>query len=70
VHEIQQNWRRIRALVKRKNIATEALLNSSKLLGIKDGLLVLGFQAELLRTKMSSEENLDIVSSSIGEVWG
>jgi DNA polymerase III subunit gamma/tau len=70
VHEIQQNWRRIRALVKRKNIATEALLNSSKLLGIKDGLLVLGFQAELLRTKMSSEENLDIVSSSIGEVLG
>jgi DNA polymerase III subunit gamma/tau len=70
VQDIHQNWRRIRALVKRKNIATEALLNSCKLLGIKDGLLVLGFQAELLRTKMSSEENLDIFSSAIGEVLG
>jgi DNA polymerase III subunit gamma/tau len=70
VHDIQQNWRRIRALVKRKNPATEALLNSSKLLGIKDGLLVLGFQAELLRSKMASEENLEIVSGAIAEALG
>lgn len=70
VHDIQQNWRRIRALVKRQNIATEALLNSCKLLGIKDGLLVLGFQVELLRGKMSSEENIEIVSNAIGEVLG
>ncbi|HSV86964.1 MAG TPA: hypothetical protein VLH85_10340, partial [Levilinea sp.] len=70
VHEIQQNWRRIRALVKRQNIATEALLNSCKLLGIKDGLLVLGFQAELLRVKMSSEENVEIVATAISDVLG
>jgi DNA polymerase III subunit gamma/tau len=70
VQDIQQSWRRIRALVKRKNPATEALMNSSKLLGIKDGLLVLGFQAELLRSKMASEENLEIVSGAIAEVLG
>jgi hypothetical protein len=70
VHDIQQNWRRIRALVKRKSAATEALLNSSKLLGIKDGMLVLGFQGELLRAKMSSEENLEFASGAIAEVLG
>jgi DNA polymerase III subunit gamma/tau len=70
VQDIQQNWRRIRAMVKRQSAATEALLNSSKLLGIKDGLLVLGFQAELLRGKMSTEENIEIISSAIGEVLG
>jgi DNA polymerase III subunit gamma/tau len=70
VQDIQQNWRRIRAMVKRQSAATEALLNSSKLLGIKDGLLVLGFQAELLRGKMSTEENIEIISGAIGEVLG
>jgi hypothetical protein len=70
LHDIQQNWRRIRALVKRKSPATEALFNSSKLLGIKDGLLVLGFQSELLRAKMSTEENLEFASGAIGEVVG
>jgi DNA polymerase III subunit gamma/tau len=70
LHDIQQNWRRIRALVKRKSPATEALFNSSKLLGIKDGLLVLGFQSELLRAKMSTEENLEFTSGAIADVMG
>jgi DNA polymerase III subunit gamma/tau len=70
MQDIQQNWRRIRALVKRKSAATEALLNSCKLLGIKEGMLVLGFQGELLRTKMSSEENLEFTSNAIADALG
>lgn len=68
--EITRNWQQIKALVKRQRTQTEALLNSSKPLGIKNGVLVLGFQTDLLKTKMESNDNREIVRAAIRQVTG
>ena len=67
---ITQNWPKIRALVKKRKSQTEALLNSCKPLGIKDGVLLLGFQAELLKSKMETNDNLQIIRQALGQVLG
>lgn len=68
LNDIRQNWRRIRALVKEKNWSTEALLNSCKMLTIKDNALVMGFSSHLLKTKMESKENLEVTRQVIEQV--
>lgn len=68
--EITRNWQQIKALVKRHRTQTEALLNSSKPLGIKNGVLVLGFQTDLLKTKMEANDNREIVRAAIRQVTG
>ena len=68
---ITQNWLKIRALVKKNNKPqTEALLNSCKPLGIKDGVLLLGFQTELIKSKMETNDNLQIIRQALGQVLG
>ncbi len=67
---IIQNWPKIRASVKKRKTNTEALLNSCKPLGIKDGVLLLGFQAELLKSKMETNDNLQIIHEALGQVLG
>lgn len=65
---INQNWAKIRSLVKKKKSNTEALLNSCKPLGIKDGVLILGFATELLKSKMETNDNLLIIHQAINQV--
>jgi DNA polymerase III subunit gamma/tau len=67
---IQQNWPKIRALVKKRNPMTEALLNSCKPMGIKEGVLILGFRGEVIKSKMESNDNLQIVRQAIKEATG
>jgi DNA polymerase-3 subunit gamma/tau len=67
---IQQNWARIRALVKKRKSMTEALLNSCKLMGVKEGILILGFKGEVIKSKMEANDNLKIIREAIQEVTG
>ena len=68
--EIRANWLKIRTEVKNRNGLTAAALNSLKIYTIKDGVLVLGYQNELLKKKMETEENLAMLRQAIQAVLG
>lgn len=67
---LSNNWRKIREVVRKRKTQTEALLNSSKPMGIKGSMLILGFNGEVIRSKMEIPENLEIVRQAIREVMG
>lgn len=62
---IRENWNTIRAEVKRQRSQTEALLNSQRLMQVKDGALILGFASEVLKSKMELAENLEVTRQAI-----
>jgi DNA polymerase-3 subunit gamma/tau len=68
--EIQQNWTKIRAEVKKINAKTEGLLNSCRAITVKDGNLVLGFASDLLKSKMETSENLEVTQKAVAQVVG
>jgi hypothetical protein len=68
--EISQKWDEIRSLVRQKNPQTQALLNSCKLLGIKGGTLILGFNGEFAKSKMEQGDNLEILKQAMQQVMG
>jgi DNA polymerase-3 subunit gamma/tau len=68
--EIRAAWAKIRAEVKKRNGMTEAVLNSLRLYTVKDGVLVLGYQTDLLKKKMETEENLAMLRAAIQAVLG
>jgi DNA polymerase-3 subunit gamma/tau len=70
LNRIGQNWPRVRIAVKKLRPSTEALLNSCKLLGMKNGALVLGFQGEIVKSKMETPENLELTRQAIASVTG
>ena len=63
--DIQANWNTIRIEVKSQRSQTEALLNSQKMIQIKDGALVIGFASEVLKSKMETAENLEVTRQAI-----
>jgi len=65
---IQANWTAIRAEVKRHRPQTEALLNSHKGMQVKNGSLVLGFDGDVLKTKMETPENIQTTRLAIKHV--
>ena len=65
---IKENWNTIRAEVKRQRSQTEALLNSQRLVQVKDGGLVLGFASEVLKSKMETAENLEVTRQAINTI--
>jgi len=70
VQKIQENWPAIRAEVKRILPQTEALLNSHRSLTIKDGVLVIGFASDMLKSKMDTADNLAITRNALQKVMG
>ena len=68
LEEVRQHWKHIRAIVKQHSMPTEALLNSSRPLGIKNGVLILGFATEVLKSKMEIRENLELIKKVMSEV--
>ncbi|WP_075061546.1 DNA polymerase III subunit gamma/tau [Ornatilinea apprima] len=70
LNDVRKEWRKITGLVREKSKSTAALLNSCKLLTIKDGALVIGFATEVLRSKMDTQENLFIAQEAIRQVLG
>jgi DNA polymerase III subunit gamma/tau len=68
--DVQQNWLRIRALVKQRNQFTEAALNSCRY-SLKDSsTLILSFQTEVVKSKMETEDNLKILREAIQAILG
>ncbi len=65
---IHEKWRQILAQVRRQSRSTEALLNSGRLLGIKDGILYFGIPSEVLRTKLEKNENVEVIQQAIKDV--
>jgi DNA polymerase-3 subunit gamma/tau len=66
---IHQNWARICAAAKNRRPQTVGLLNSVKNFGLKDGVLVLGFASEVVRSKMDGE-NLEVTRQAVQQVLG
>jgi len=70
IQKIQENWNAIRVEVKRVLPQTEALLHSYKSLQIKEGVLVIGFSSEILKSKMDTTDNLALTQDAIQKVLG
>jgi DNA polymerase-3 subunit gamma/tau len=68
--DIQKAWPKIKALVKKHNPRTEGLLNSSKLTGIRENVVILGFSSNLLKEMMEKEGNLTLTMDILEEVLG
>ena len=67
---IQKNWKEIRSVVRETSRPTEALLNSCKLITVKNGVLILGFTTRLLQSKMNTPENLELTHNAIHHLLG
>jgi hypothetical protein len=69
VQMITERWRQVLSLVRQRNPTTQGLLNSGKLMGVKDGVLYLGY-SEVLKHKMEKSENIEIVQQVMNQVFG
>jgi DNA polymerase-3 subunit gamma/tau len=67
--QVSKAWKQIKDSL-RSQPSLVALLNSSRLLEIKDGVLVLGFASEVLRSKMEVPEQLELTRKAIAEAVG
>jgi DNA polymerase-3 subunit gamma/tau len=67
---IQQNWKKIIETVRKVSPGTQALVNSCHFNGIKDGCIRLAFASDLLKSKMESNDHLEITRKVIQQVTG
>jgi DNA polymerase-3 subunit gamma/tau len=68
--ELEQNWKRIIDLTRQHSPTTYGLLNSARARQLKDGVLILGFEGDVLRHKMDTAVNLDVLRSVLHQVFG
>lgn len=67
---VTEQWKRILQAVGQRSKQTQALLNSCKPFGMKDGVLFLGFNGEFAKTKMDKEGHIDLTRQVIQQVLG
>jgi len=67
---VGSRWREILSLVRQRNPQTQALLNSCKPLGVKDGAIILGFNGEFAKSKMEQGNNLEVIRKVLEQVLG
>jgi DNA polymerase-3 subunit gamma/tau len=70
LEQMTKVWKQIRALIKPQSPSLDGLLNSCRLLEVKNGILVIGFQSELLRSKVDLPDQIEITRKAILEVCG
>lgn len=68
--EIARHWSQILRAVRERNPQTQALLNSCRPLGMKGNALVLGFNGDFAKSKMESDDHLEILRQAMEEVMG
>jgi DNA polymerase-3 subunit gamma/tau len=68
--QVSKVWQQVRATVRQQNPPLAALLNSCRLLEVKDGVLVLGFASEVLRSKMDTPGQSDAVRKVLAQTLG
>lgn len=69
-HEVQTKWRQVVAAVRQFNPTTQGLLNSCKPVGMKDGVLYLGFTGDFLKRKMETGSNVEYTCKALAQVIG
>lgn len=67
--KVARSWKQISASV-RNNHSLNALLNSCKVLDVKDSTVTLGFQSDILRDKAKPPEQIESIRKAIKEVLG
>jgi DNA polymerase-3 subunit gamma/tau len=67
-HQVQTKWRQVVAAVRQYNPTTQGLLNSCKPVGMKDGVLFLGFTGDFLKRKMESGSNIEYTCKALAQV--
>ncbi|MDR3577985.1 MAG: DNA polymerase III subunit gamma/tau [Anaerolineaceae bacterium] len=65
---MKQVLERVSALVKKDSAQTAALLNSCKIMTIKDGIVTLGFATDVLKSKMEMGDNLELTRRAASQV--
>ncbi len=55
--------------MKSKNSLTAAALNSIRTFSLKDRTLILGFQTEVVKSKMETQENLQILRDALLSIF-
>jgi DNA polymerase-3 subunit gamma/tau len=70
LEDVLKAWGQIRTAIKKQSSQTEALLNSCKPLQIKDGILILGFASDVVKSKMESNDNKELTSQVISQIMG
>jgi DNA polymerase-3 subunit gamma/tau len=67
---VNKAWKQVTHLVKAKDASLAALLNSGKLLEIREGVLILAFASEILQEKFNRPDNLDLTRKALREALG
>jgi DNA polymerase-3 subunit gamma/tau len=67
---VVQAWKQIRMVIKPNYPVLDGLLNSCKPLQVKDGVLTLGFETDIVLSKMNKKEHLDVTRKAITQVLG
>ena len=67
---VNKAWKNVSHLVKAKDTSLAALLNSGKLLEIREGVLILAFASEILQEKFNRPDNLDLTRKALHEALG
>ena len=70
IQDVLGRWQEILKAAYASDPKTQALLNSSRPLGMEGAALVLGFQSDLLREKMEKGNNLSVVQGALQIVLG
>lgn len=70
INLVNDHWRNIIIMVGEKNKQTQALLRSSKPIGVKENCLYLGFNGDFAKSKMEKEGNLEILEKILTQVLG
>ncbi|HVM71664.1 MAG TPA: DNA polymerase III subunit gamma/tau, partial [Anaerolineales bacterium] len=70
LEQVTKAWKQIRAQIKPQSLSLDGLLNSCRLLEVKNGVLMIGFASEVLRSKADTPEMKEIASKAIAEVCG
>jgi hypothetical protein len=67
---VAENWEAILEAAYRLDSRTQALLRSGKLLGVRDGKVVIGFPTEILQEKMEKGHSLTHARQAMEQVLG
>ncbi len=68
--QVNRVWKQVCATIKPQSSSLNALLNSCKLLEVKDGILMLGFASELLRSKADTPDQMKLIHDAIADALG
>ena len=71
IEQVNQVWRQVISAIKQqKNSQLEALLNSTRSREVTDGILILGFASDVLKSKMDNPEMLEATRLALREFLG